>query len=1299
MTSTELTVADLEWSDYDFIDMGAGTGGSLLSARKRIGGRGLGLETDADKVMTARLDGLEVVEADLFSLPREARVRYVVFDNVLEHLPDLDAVAAALEVAQRTAAQFIYIRHPSFDDEAYLASLGLKQYWTDWTGHPAHILLCQYMRIFREIGIVGSTFHPVRRATDSTDATILPLDTPPDQFRYEAGLHGPKPLVIFDRPVYEAYDIVALTTPGRIELDYRWDPETLLRHPYVHVEPAAPVTPVIASSGSVDREQSGYHLPAADEHRFGNEERNDMYRFWEPVVGPLLEIHKPEVIVEIGSDLGYNTLNLLDFCRRTGATLHAIDPLPKFDVDAWEHEYKEELTLHRLPSLEALPQLPDADAVLIDGDHNWHTVFHELKTLEEVAQLHGGNFPLVFLHDIGWPYGRRDLYYEPDRIPEPHRHPYRLAGLRPSRRDVDTTGGLNTHLYNALEEGGPRNGVLTAIEDFLEQTTLDLELVTVPGIHDLGILISVALRTQDAALSQFLEELTASPTLREVTRQVEALRVAAIIDRADQLKELKAARTCIAETQEQFDSARKSVEADKEENGLKVKKNRLKVIQLEVRNKSLGQDRAHIHAQSNRLRGELASLKNTERQLRDEVDALTKSLANEQDARRKSASQLQRLRNRRVVRTALRVAKLAKPFIGLWRRARRLRSRPPRSSGESVPQVKETARAMAADLAAIRSEIATADIVVCVHNAEDDVRNCLESIVETTNLTTHGLIVVDDGSDAPVKMMLEEFASRNPGQLIRNETALGYTVAANQGISVSERPHVVLLNSDTVVTPGWLEKLIHCAEVMPDAGIVGPYSNAASWQSLPELTNPNGSWHLNPLPEGVTPADIAAEISRWSPRIYPEVPLVNGFCYLITRSALDQVGKLDEQSFPRGYGEEDDFSIRCSDLGLKLYIADDCYVYHAKSRSHTPEGRKKIVRENKVVLQRKHGAEAVTERVDQIRLDEGLIRSRKFVSGAIAHGNGRASPPTITGSPLVGWLQPHLEEAGGIRRAIEMTNRLARWGCESVIIAPDGWKSSWLPILSKVVSVDEARSMSFDHLILSDPDILWPFQEIEATHRVVYHLAPYMLYRTDDETLKAYYESTKDSLHVANSKWTAEQVEAYSGLTIEGVFPGGVDKRLFHPMRAERTHDVVCHGSNRRHKGTDTIEEAASGLRLLKMDTRNAPQRHLARLINSGQVFVSAAWHEGFNLAALEAMACGVPVVMTDDGGSREYAVDGDNALVVEPRHPSALRERILELQKDKSLRARLIEGGLETVWQYSWDAVTTDFADLVFAS
>jgi hypothetical protein len=506
------------------------------------------------------------------------------------------------------------------------------------------------------------------------------------------------------------------------------------------------------------------------------------------------------------------------------------------------------------------------------------------------------------------------------------------------------------------------------------------------------------------------------------------------------------------------------------------------------------------------------------------------------------------------------------------------------------------------------------------------------------------------------------------------------------------------LNSDTVVGPGWLEKLIRCAEVMPDAAVVGPYSNAASWQSVPRLTNPDGSWHVNPLPDRFSPTDVAVEVETWSPRLYPEIPLINGFCYLITRHALDQVGHLDEESFPRGYGEEDDFSIRCTAAGLKLYVADDCYVYHAKSRSHTPEGRKAIVQDNKEILNRKHGAEAVRALVEHIQADEELVRSRTYVGAAIESAFREPFQPDFRDrKPLVGWLQPHLEEAGGIRRAIEMTNRLSRWGFHSVLIAPDGWKTDWLPVLSDVVSIEEARSLPFDSLILSDPEMVWPFLELNADRRVLYHLAPYMLYRKDDETLKTYYELPhSDVHHVANSKWTAEQIGAYAGLVVEAIFPGGVDKRLFHPMRVERSYDVVCSGSPRQHKGTDTIEEACADLSLLKMHEFNASQHRLARLINSGQVYVSAAWHEGFNLAALEAMACGIPVVMTDDGGSREYAVDGENALLVEPRDATNLRQQILRLRDDPKLRVRLIENGLRTAWSYGWDSVTAEFASLL---
>lgn len=246
------------------------------------------------------------------------------------------------------------------------------------------------------------------------------------------------------------------------------------------------------------------------------------------------------------------------------------------------------------------------------------------------------------------------------------------------------------------------------------------------------------------------------------------------------------------------------------------------------------------------------------------------------------------------------------------------------------------------------------DVIVPVYNACDDVLLCLSALIEKTDLI-HRVIVINDGQEERTAEMLKAFdAKYNHLEVITNEKNIGYTKSVNKGVSYSNADWVVVLNSDTIVSEGWLGRLMNCALSDEKVGMVGALSNAASWQSVPQIYDAEGDWNLNPIPKGMTVDDMAREISDISTREYPSVGVINGFCQLINMQMLDVIGVLDEIAFPVGYGEENDMCARAVKAGYKLLIADDTYVYHAKSKSFGHEKRKVLAKQGSAALKKKH---------------------------------------------------------------------------------------------------------------------------------------------------------------------------------------------------------------------------------------------------------------------------------------------------------------------------------------------------------
>lgn len=232
-----------------------------------------------------------------------------------------------------------------------------------------------------------------------------------------------------------------------------------------------------------------------------------MIALWGRVIRPLVEAVGGTRIMEIGAEYGVSTGALLNYVKQVNGHLHCIDPVPGFDVDEFVAQHEGLLSFYADTSLNAIPKIPEVDVAMVDGDHNWYTVYNELKLIEESHGHDPDKLPLIFVHDIGWPYGRRDLYYDPSTIPEEFRQPYERRGMGPAKRELLPEGGLNADLCNAVMEGGERNGVLTGVEDYIKESSLELEFLNLPLYFGLGIVISKSRIRSNPALAAEVEKL------------------------------------------------------------------------------------------------------------------------------------------------------------------------------------------------------------------------------------------------------------------------------------------------------------------------------------------------------------------------------------------------------------------------------------------------------------------------------------------------------------------------------------------------------------------------------------------------------------------------------------------------------------------------------------------------------------------------------------------------------------------------------------------------------------------------
>lgn len=238
-------------------------------------------------------------------------------------------------------------------------------------------------------------------------------------------------------------------------------------------------------------------------------------------------------------------------------------------------------------------------------------------------------------------------------------------------------------------------------------------------------------------------------------------------------------------------------------------------------------------------------------------------------------------------------------------------------------------------------------IVIPVYNAFEVAFECIKSVLSTVPKMVQ-VCVIDDASPDGVfqEFLPPEVAGHPQVRLLRNQTNLGFVGTCNRGMLLESLGDVILLNSDTTVTRGWVQKMRRAAYSRPKIGTVTPLTNNGTICSVPLFLENNS------IPRDFSLDDFAALVESVSEREYVEAPTCVGFCVYIRREMLDQVGLFDP-IFKQGYGEENDLSMRGLRAGFANIIDDATFIYHRGNMSFK-EMRESLSAVNADIIRRRH---------------------------------------------------------------------------------------------------------------------------------------------------------------------------------------------------------------------------------------------------------------------------------------------------------------------------------------------------------
>jgi len=649
-----------------------------------------------------------------------------------------------------------------------------------------------------------------------------------------------------------------------------------------------------------------------------------------------------------------------------------------------------------------------------------------------------------------------------------------------------------------------------------------------------------------------------------------------------------------------------------------------------------------------------------------------------------------------------------------------------------------------ADWRQMAGEIGSVSIIVPVHNAFDDCRRCLQSLINHTFPAVE-LVVVDDGSNDDTRAWLESFAEQNPHVVLRrHSTALGYTHAVNAGAEASDGEILVILNSDTIVPPFWLERLVEPLLQDSNAVAAGPVSNAATWQSIPAIRSEDGSWATNRLPSGMDGCDFDRWVQTKATDLAPEaVQLLNGFCYAIRANAFHEMGGLDADAFPSGYGEETDLFLKLADRQYRAVVVPNLYIYHAKSKSFGKERRQELSAKGNEVLYERYGKERIVAAAATLKDSKTLGTLRKRCKESDPKGL-----KTLNETFRILFLMPVAGVGGGVHSIVQEAEGLSGRGHDvAVLIRKEHeplFKQSYPSQYAEGLFETFASNASLvEKTRVRDVIIATHFLSIRLLKKARNQLPDklFMYYVQDyepwivpkrsplyQEALESY-AGLEGAVLMAKTRWICRMVHSNHYVPVHKIAPS-IDHSIYRvdgtsqpritvpsitiaamvrpttPRRAPAVTISVLKAI-RNHMGpnvnievfgcTDDELFGIAGVNECKLENRGVLLREgVSSVLNRADLFIDMSSYQAFGRTALEAMASGTVAAVPVLGGGSEYNWAGQAVLPLPTDDTNASTDLILALLKDQERMDAMRKRGLAIASQFSLDKAAASIEDLI---